>query len=290
MEKKRKRFFVGKLAKNKKYKRRIAKNTKLGIWRLPFVTLWMTTVFILALSSFTDDGPSGLTAVQPLLKNQGVKASAGNTPICFSDALSQISGAHGISPILLKAMIQVESQGNPKAVSRRGARGLMQLMPEVIKAYQLADPFEPLANMRAGVRHLNYLLLEFSGNLSLALAAYNAGPGTVRQYRGIPPHPETRKYLLSILREYQREGDELEIFMQILWAKKDSTESMYEKNYLARDSHESSAFLIYTEKLIKGPYIGSNDRTFQPAKTWFRFFPPPRSKSTVLKPPKSYDM
>lgn len=297
MEKKRKRFFGGKLTKGKKYKLRIAKTAKLRgvpqsimIWRLSFITLLVMTVFILALSSFTDDGPAGLTTAQPLLKDQGVKALAGNTPICFSDALSQISGAHGISPNLVKAMIQVESQGNPKAVSRRGARGLMQLMPEVIKAYQLADPFEPLANMRAGVGHLNYLLLEFSGNLSLALAAYNAGPGTVRQYGGIPPHPETRKYLRSILREYQREGNELEMFMQILRAKKESMENIYEKNYLVRDSNELSGFLIYTEKLIKGPYIGSNDRTFPPSKTWFRFFPPPRSKSTVLKPPKSYDM
>jgi len=290
MEKERKRFFVGKLTKNKKYKLRIAKNAKLGIWRLPFVTLLVMTVFILALSSSTNERPAGLTTAHPLLKDQGAEASAGDTPICFSDALSQISGAHGISPILVKAMIQVESQGNPRAVSRRGARGLMQLMPEVIKAYQLADPFEPLANMRAGVRHLNYLLLEFSGNLSLALAAYNAGPGTVRQYGGIPPLAETREYVRSILREYQREGDELEMFMQILWAKKESMQNVYEKNYPVRDSTELSAFLIYTEKLIKGPNLGSNDLPFLPPRTWFRFFPSPHSKSTGLKPPKSYDM
>ncbi len=214
----------------------------------------------------------------------------GNTPICFSDALCQISEAHGIPPNLVKAIIQVESQGNPKAVSHKGARGLMQLMPEVIKAYQLADPFEPLANIRAGVGHLNYLLLEFSGNFSLALAAYNAGPGTVRQYGGIPPHPETQKYLRSILREYQREGNELEIFMQILWAKKEAMENIYEKDSLVRDSNGLFAFLMYPGKLIKGPYTGSMDRTFLPPETWFRFFPPFRSKSPVLKSLKSYDM
>ncbi len=260
------------------------------IWRLSFVILLVMGVFILPLSSVTDDGPAGLTTAQPLLEDRGGKALAGNPPICFSDALFQISRAHGISPNLVRAMIQVESQGNPKAVSPRGARGLMQLMPEVIKAYHLVDPFEPLANIRAGVGHLNYLLLEFSGNLSLALAAYNAGPETVRQYGGIPPLPETRKYLRDIFREYQREGNELEIFMQILWAKKDSIENIYEKNYLVKDFNELFSFLIYPKKLIKGPYLGSRDRPFLPLKTWFRFFPPSGFKSTFLKPSKSYDM
>jgi soluble lytic murein transglycosylase-like protein len=72
-------------------------------------------------------------------------------------------------------------------------------MPSVLKAYQVEDPFDPLANVEAGVRHLKYLLQEFSGNLSLALAAYNAGPGTVRKYGGIPPFPETHKYLFRVL-------------------------------------------------------------------------------------------
>jgi len=207
----------------------------------------MTTVFILALSDLTDDGPAESTSVQRLIKDQGGEALAVNTPICFSDALCQISGAHGISPNLIKAMIQVESQGNPKAVSPKGARGLMQLMPGVIKAYQLADPFEPLANMRAGVGHLNYLLLEFSGNLSLALAAYNAGPGTVRQYGGIPPHPETRKYLRSVLREYRRERNEVEMFMRILQAKKETMENIYEKITLNEVPTNYLLFYIHQE-------------------------------------------
>ena len=187
--------------------------------RLFIITPLMMIFFISALSSCTDDGMAGLTTVLGTLKDPEVQAQPLNGPICISDALLRISGEHGIPPKLVQAIIQVESRGNPKAVSPRGALGLMQLMPEVIKACQVADPFDPLANIQAGVRHLHYLLLQFSGNLPLALAAYNAGPGAVRHYGGIPPYPETRKYLRSVLREYQSEENELEMFVQILQVK-----------------------------------------------------------------------
>ena len=206
-------------------------------WRLSSITLLMMTVFILALSSFTDDGPAGSIMARRPLKDEGVEALAIDTPICFSDALFRISRAHGIPPNLVKAIIQVESQGNPNAVSPRGALGLMQLMPEVIEAFQLADPFEPLANIRAGVSHLNYLLLEFSGNLSLALAAYNAGAGKVRQCGGIPPNLEIQRYLNSVLREYRREENELEILMQIPRAKTESRKNIHGKKYPVRGSN-----------------------------------------------------
>ena len=206
--------------------------------RLFIITPLMMIFFILALSSFTDDGTAGPTTVLGTLKDPGVEALPANGPICLSDALLRISWERGIPPKLVQAIIQVESQGNPKAVSPRGALGLMQLTPEVIKACQVADPFDPLANIQAGVRHLHYLLLEFSGNLSLALAAYNAGAGAVRQYGGIPPYPETRKYLQSVLREYQNEGNELEMFVQILQVKLESIENIHNKNYLVRGSNE----------------------------------------------------
>ena len=206
--------------------------------RLFIITLLMMTVFNSALSGFTDDGPAGSTTVLGTLKDPRVEASPANGPICLSDALFRISGEHGIPPKLVQAIIQVESQGNPNAVSPRGALGLMQLMPEVINACQVADPFDPLANIRAGVRHLHYLLFQFSGNLSLALAAYNAGAGAVRLYGGIPPYPETRKYLQSVLREYQNEGNELEMFVQILQVKLESIENIHEKNNLVRGSNE----------------------------------------------------
>ena len=206
--------------------------------RRSVITLLMMTVFILALSSFTDDGPAGSTTALGALKDPGQEASPVNGPICLSDALFRISREYGISPKLVQAIIQVESQGNPKAVSPRGALGLMQLMPEVIKACQVADPFDPLANIRAGVRHLHYLLLEFSGNLSLALAAYNAGAEAVRHYGGIPPYPETRKYLQSVLREYQSKGNELEMFVQILQVKMESIKNIHERNHLVSGPNE----------------------------------------------------
>ena len=165
-----------------------------------------------------------------------------NAPPSFSHALFRISSAYGISPKLVLAIIQVESQGNPKAISPAGARGLMQLMPEVIKACEVEDPFDPLANILAGVRHLNYLLLEFSGNLTLALAAYNAGPGTVRRYGGIPPFPETLKFVDSVLREYQGVGNELEMLLQALEVQMRSIQNIYKKNYRVRGSKELFTF------------------------------------------------
>lgn len=211
--------------------------------RLPIITLLLTTVFILALSSFTNDGPARSTMALRPVKDPGVGAPAIHGPICLPEALFRISREYGISPKLVRAIIQVESQGNPKAVSPRGALGLMQLMPEVIKACQVADPFDPLANIRAGVRHLHYLLLEFSGNLSLALAAYNAGATAVRQYGGIPPYPETQKYLQSVLREYQSDGMALELFTQILEVKMESFENIHGKNYIISGSNELFTFL-----------------------------------------------
>ena len=206
--------------------------------RLSIITLLLTAIFILALSSFTDDGSAEWTTTLGLVGDPGVGASPVCGPICFPEALLQISREFGISPKLVEAIIQVESQGNPRAVSPRGALGLMQLMPEVLKACQVADPFDPLANIRAGVRHLHYLLWEFSGNLSLALAAYNAGAAAVRQYGGIPPYAETQKYLQSVQREYQSEGIVLGSFVQNLKVKMESMESIHGKKYLVRGPNE----------------------------------------------------
>ncbi len=85
--------------------------------------------------------------------------------------------------------------------------GLMQLMPETAKEQQVSNPFDPVANLRAGVRYLKDLLGEFSGNLSLALAAYNAGPAAVHKHNGIPPYPETQSFVKKVMERYQR-GEE----------------------------------------------------------------------------------
>jgi soluble lytic murein transglycosylase-like protein len=102
-----------------------------------------------------------------------------------------------VDPALIRAVIAVESGGNPHAISRKGAIGLMQLMPATIRDYHVTNPFEPAQNIHAGTRHLKRFLDEFQ-DLELALAAYNAGPKTVRQHRSIPPYLETINYIQRI--------------------------------------------------------------------------------------------
>jgi len=109
-----------------------------------------------------------------------------------------IAFEHGLSPKLIKSIILTESNGDPQKVSPRGAKGLMQLMPLVVQHYKVLDPLDPVANIRGGVQYLRSLLEEFSGDLHLALAAYNAGPGAVRKYRGIPPFPETEAFVRKV--------------------------------------------------------------------------------------------
>lgn len=106
---------------------------------------------------------------------------------------------NGLDPRLVRAVIQQESGGNPRAVSTAGAQGLMQLMPETAALYGVRDSFDPEQNIAAGTRHLAGLLREFHGDLPLALAAYNAGVGAVRRHGGIPPYTETRQYVQRIL-------------------------------------------------------------------------------------------
>ncbi len=104
-----------------------------------------------------------------------------------------------MDPVLVHAVIGAESAFNPWAVSRKGAQGLMQLMPRTASALGVRDSFNPRDNIEGGVRHLRYLLDRYSGNVSLALAAYNAGEGAVDYYGGIPPYPETQQYVQKIL-------------------------------------------------------------------------------------------
>jgi soluble lytic murein transglycosylase-like protein len=106
---------------------------------------------------------------------------------------------HGVSEQLVSAVIRVESGFNARAVSRKGARGLMQLMPGTAAILGVRDSFDPMDNIDGGVRHLRGLLDRFGNNVSLALAAYNAGEGAVNSYGGIPPYPETQAYVGRIL-------------------------------------------------------------------------------------------
>jgi soluble lytic murein transglycosylase-like protein len=116
---------------------------------------------------------------------------------------------HRVSPSLVRAVIHAESHFNPTALSHQGAQGLMQLMPATAKELGVEDAFIAVENINGGVKYLAKLLKRFDGNVRLATAAYNAGPGAVRRYGGMPPYPETQVYVerVDILRKrYRDEG------------------------------------------------------------------------------------
>jgi Transglycosylase SLT domain len=117
----------------------------------------------------------------------------------YSTLISSTAEAYGVDPLLVQALIQVESNYQPRARSRRGAMGLMQLMPSVAKEYQVRNAYDPASNIDAGVRKLKSLIESMEGNLSLALAAYNAGEGAVAKFKGVPPYRETQNYVSRIL-------------------------------------------------------------------------------------------
>ena len=116
----------------------------------------------------------------------------------YQDTIRAASVAHGLATSLIKAVIHAESGFNPRAVSRKGARGLMQLVPETSKEVGVANPLDPHQNIHGGSRYLAYLLRKYAGNEKLALAAYNAGPGAVDEYNGIPPYSETQNYVRRV--------------------------------------------------------------------------------------------
>jgi Transglycosylase SLT domain len=115
----------------------------------------------------------------------------------YGEIISSLSEAHGVNPLLVHALIQVESNYQVKARSRKGAMGLMQLMPSTARVYNVRNPFDPKANIEAGIRHLRSLIDRWG--VELALAAYNAGEGAVTKFNGIPPYRETRNYVSRIL-------------------------------------------------------------------------------------------
>lgn len=123
----------------------------------------------------------------------------------YNQVVEEVSRTHGLESALLHAVISVESSYNPKAVSSKGAAGLMQLMPQTAKRYGVADSFDPRENLNGGARYLKDLLRMFNNDTRLALAAYNAGEHAVMKYGNrIPPYRETLRYVPRVMDFYQR--------------------------------------------------------------------------------------
>jgi soluble lytic murein transglycosylase-like protein len=117
---------------------------------------------------------------------------------------ADVARRHGLDPALVLAVASVESGFRPKAVSPKGAQGLMQLMPATATSLGVADAFDPETNLEGGSRYLAELIALYDGDLTKALAAYNAGPGAVKRHGGVPPYQETRAYVKKVLERYKK--------------------------------------------------------------------------------------
>jgi soluble lytic murein transglycosylase-like protein len=141
-------------------------------------------------------------------QSAGVKIVAANfrgpaaSPADIDSAIEQAAARHNVDPNLVRAVVKVESNFNPNAVSRKGAMGLMQLMPATARQLKVKNPFDPEQNVDAGVRHLKQLLESYGGDVKLTLAAYNAGAGAVARSSGVPHYAETQNYVRRISNLY----------------------------------------------------------------------------------------
>ncbi len=158
-----------------------------------------TTKFAKAASRQSPD-PSEQTSPAAIPASEGVSHTA------YSDIITTACNRHGVDPALVHAIVKVESGFNPYALSRKGAMGLMQLMPQTAVDMNVTNIFNPHENIDGGVKYLRYLIDRYEGNLALALAAYNSGETAVKKWGTIPPFPETQNYVQRVLGLYNGTG------------------------------------------------------------------------------------
>jgi len=150
------------------------------------------------------------TPLNPVLQAATKAASVAMTrEELYASLIEDAAGRHQVSSDLVKAMIRVESNFNPEAVSSKGCKGLMQLHADTAKRFGVKDVFDPSQNLEGGVKYLRFLLDYFKNDLSLALAGYNAGENAVTRYKGIPPYRETQDYVKKVTSLYQPSADQL---------------------------------------------------------------------------------
>jgi soluble lytic murein transglycosylase-like protein len=142
--------------------------------------------------------PSKAARPVPGFKTERRTTGAALPTTDYDPFIQQVASEFDLEPALIKAVALVESGFNPRAVSPKGAKGLMQLMPATARSYGVKNVHDPYENLRAGANHLRTLLDEFSGDLTLALAAYNAGSGAVRRHGGVPRYRETQDYVRKV--------------------------------------------------------------------------------------------
>jgi soluble lytic murein transglycosylase-like protein len=164
-------------------------------------------------SSYIDRAPSDIAKIETVpdprpLPTEPVSINAQPearlSPADIQEMLARAGQQHNLDADLLASVVKAESNGNARAVSRAGARGLMQLMPKTAAEEGVDDSFRADQNVRGGSAYLNELLVRYHDNIALSLAAYNAGPAAVDKYHGIPPYRETRAYVARVIHEFNR--------------------------------------------------------------------------------------
>jgi soluble lytic murein transglycosylase len=153
---------------------------------------------------FTNTRPSDKLKFKVYIRERKPQKTRFFSTTKYDKIITKAAKRHGVLFSLIKSVISVESGFNPRAVSSKGAKGLMQIMPGNYQSLAIRNPFDPYQNIMGGAHYLKRMIKRFDGQLKLVLAAYNAGPEAVARYKGIPPYPETQEYVKRVFRALRR--------------------------------------------------------------------------------------